>query len=465
MERDTSRMGRRRFLQLSAAGVAGTVLLACQPAAPQATPAPQQPAGTEATQVPAATAQPAGKEPTKVVYWDPSSNDTEIKKLDPAYLKFNEVQAAAKVEVSHGKAEDALLAAVAAGNPPDVYWRWGVNTYGSWINRGVVKDLTPYTQASKLDWSRFVPISLEAMKWRDKYYGLPLTSAGIGLLFWNKPMFEKVGLDPEAPPKTFEDVLQFGDKLTAKDGSGNITALGFHFNFDRAYWPAFFKAKYWDPGTEKITPTDPGLVASLQWLADWYARYGIEAIDRFVAGFPGGGYYGEAHPVCKDMVAIFGGFEWDWLYMTTIAKCEPSKFGMTKMVTPAGHPDYPTCSQGGIALVVPTGAAQPAAGWSFIEYLQGWEPTGLICAGLINCAQVTDAVKLPAYADNPVLKLATELSANVVAWPGYIPVAAEYATELGKAWDLITHGKVAAQQGLQAVYDQVQPELDKALGK
>ena len=86
---------------------------------------------------------------------------------------------------------------------------------------------------------------------------------------------------------------------------------------------------------------------------------------------------------------------------------------------------------------------------------------------LVKAAQVKDAIEVPAYANNPVLKLCTEIntSGNVVAWCGPIPVAAEYADELGKAYDLIIHGKVAAEEGLQAVYDRVQPQLDKALGK
>lgn len=455
-----SRFSRRSFLRLAAVSAAGIAAGACAPAAP---PAPQ-PAATQPEQAAAPTAAPQVAA-VKVAYWDPSKTQTEIESLDKAYLGFNQAQKAATVEITHGKTEENILAAVAAGNPPDVYWRWSVNTYGSWINKKVIQDLTPYTEASKMDWSRFVPISLDSMKWRGKYYGMPLTSSAIGLLFWNKPLLEKAGLNPDAPPKDLAELMASADKLTVKDSAGNITTLGFHYNFDSVYWPPIFNAKFWDPAAEKLTPTDPGMVAAYQWVADWYAHFGIEAVDRFLTGLPSGGYYSEAHPVCKDFVATFAGFEWDYLFMTTVAGCKPEKFGFGKMPAPVGHPDYPTCTQGGIALVIPTGAAQSQAGWSFIEYLQEWEPTGIICAGLVNCAQVLDAVNYPPYRDNPVLKMATELSKNVSAYPGYIPVASEYATELGKAYDLVVHGKAPAEQALQTVYDTVQPELEKALGK
>jgi multiple sugar transport system substrate-binding protein len=398
-----------------------------------------------------------------ISFWDLSTTPAEIENLDKAYLKFNEIQQAAKVEISHGKDEEPVLAAVAAGNPPDVYWRWAVNSYGSWINKGVIKDLTPYTQASTLDMKRFVPIALETMKWQDKYYGMPLTSAGIGILFWNKPLFEKAGLDPEKPPTTLEELAELDKKLTAMDGAGNITLLGYDSHGGVIDTGALFKARFYDPAAQRITPTDPGVVAALEWWVARYQAHGGETLERFTAGMPE--YYTEAQPLCTDKIAMLGGFEWDWLFMTTVAKCEPTKFGMAKMPRPASGPNNPTWGQGGIALVIPTGAAHPDEGWSFIEYLQGWEPTGIICAGLVNCAQVTDAVQYAPYRDNAVLKFATEQSNNVAAWPGYIPVAAEYATELGKAADLIIHGKTPVMDGLQQVYDQVQPALDKALGK
>jgi multiple sugar transport system substrate-binding protein len=408
------------------------------------------------------TEQSADADVVTVTYWDASTTDAEIVALDDAYLGFNDAQDAARVEVAHGKDEAAVLAAVAAGAPPDVYWRWAIETFGSWINKSVVQELSPYVEASTLDWDRFVPVALEAMRWRDKYYGMPLTSAGIGLTYWHKATLEEAGFDPTQIPASLDEIMEYSDKLTVRDGSGQITRMGFHPRLGATnYWPALFDAHYWDPIEEKITPTDPGLMASIQWMADWYEHNGIDETDRFLAGVPD--YYSTAHPLCTDAVAMFCGYEWDSLFIGLGCDFEEAGFGAAPH--PAGHPDYPTCSQGATALIIPTGAAQPEAGWSFIEYLEGSEPTAKICVGLINVAQVTDAVDYPAYRDHPVLKFASELSVNARAWPGTIPVAAEYSTELKKAYDLIVHGKVSAEEGLMAVYDQVQPALDQALGK
>lgn len=448
MTKQKQTLSRRKFLWL--AGTVGVGALAASCAVPSAS--PQQ--GDSDAAAPS-------EEVITIEYWDESKSDAEIAALDPAYHGFHEVQDKARVNVVHGKDEAGLLAAVAAGSPPDVYWRWAVDTFGSWINKNVVQDVTAYLEASELDLDRFVPVALESMKWRDKYYGMPLTSAGVGLVYWHKQTLEDAGLDPNQLPATLDEMLKYSDKLTVRDANGQITRLGFDPRLGPVYWPALFNANYWDATNEEITPTDPGIVNAFQWMADFYVRYGVDEMDRFKAGMPD--YYSQAHPLCTDAVATFGGQEWDSLFIGLACDFEEAGYGAPPH--PAGGENYPTCSQGAIALVIPTGAPHADAGWSFIEYLQGSEPTAKICVGLINVAQVKDAVDYPAYRDHPVLKFASELSTNTRAWPGTIPVAAEYSTELTKAFDLIIHGKAQAEDALQAVYDQVQPAFDQALGK
>ena len=456
-------VSRRALLGLLATSGAGLLVAGCG-ATRTSEPVPEATATTVAA---ATVAEPtaAVSEAVTIEYWDPSSSEAEQAKLDASYFKFHDAQSAIRLNVLHGKGEDALLAAVAANTPPDIYWRYDVMTFGSWINKGVVQDITPYTEASTLDWSRFVPISLEACKWRGKFYGMPSTSAGLGLYYWNKPIFEKSGLDPEVPPKSLEELMEFSDKLTTKDDSGNIGLLGFHWNIGFIQWPPHFNCKFWDPDAERITSTDEGIIASFQWLADFYDHYGVDKVDRFIAGLPEGGYYSAAHPLCADLVGSIAGFEWDMFNMIATSGCEKSKFGFTKMVTPAAHPDWPTCSQGTIALTMPTGNKHPNEAWVFVEFLQRYDIAGQIGADVYCTAQVKDAVELQAYRDNDVLALASTFADNVIAWPCTIPVAAEYGNELGKAFDLIIHGKVAAEEGLQGVYDMIQPELDRALGK
>ncbi len=462
---ETRRMSRRRLLLAAGLGAAGTVLLACQPAVPASPQATEAPAREGGTKAPEPTAAPSGKQPVTITYADASVTDAEIKGMDPVYLKFNDIQSDVKVEVLHGYDEAKLLSAVSAGSPVDVYWRWAVESYGSWIAKGIIQNLDAYVQASSLDLKRYIPISIELVKWKEKFYGMPLTSACITMIWWNKAIFEEVGLDPEVPPKTWDEFLQFADKIDKVDGSGNLVRAGFVSQYP---WgggcyrlPIIFGGKFWDPATEKLTPTHSGVVNGMQFEADLYKHVGVDAMDRFVASM--GEVSSNANPFFTGTVGMVMCDEWQQLFIQAFAP--DLRYGFARLPQDPNHPEFSHPGQGMIALVIPTGAPRPAEGWTFIEYLQTKEAAAGIGAALYNVAQVTDAIEVPAYANIPILKFASEYGAdNLYAYPANLPIAGEYATELEKARDLIVHGKQTAQEGMQAVYDMVQPLLEQALG-
>lgn len=57
----------------------------------------------------------------------------------------------------------------------------------------------------------------------DTMYSLPW-NASTGILFYNKKAFEEAGLDPEKPPKTWEELEQMGHKLVQAGYKGYVTA-------------------------------------------------------------------------------------------------------------------------------------------------------------------------------------------------------------------------------------------------
>jgi sn-glycerol 3-phosphate transport system substrate-binding protein len=45
-------------------------------------------------------------------------------------------------------------------------------------------------------------------------------------MFWNKEMFKAAGLDPNRPPSTWKELLEYAQKLTRRDAAGNVTQWG-----------------------------------------------------------------------------------------------------------------------------------------------------------------------------------------------------------------------------------------------
>lgn len=73
----------------------------------------------------------------------------------------------------------------------------------------------------------YYPNVLEAHSIDGKVYGAPLYVSP-SLLFYNKDLFEKAGLDPDAPPTTYDEMLEMADKLSqlTTDDGNKVYAFG-----------------------------------------------------------------------------------------------------------------------------------------------------------------------------------------------------------------------------------------------
>jgi sn-glycerol 3-phosphate transport system substrate-binding protein len=63
----------------------------------------------------------------------------------------------------------------------------------------------------------------------NKMYSMPLNSSA-PVMYYDKNAFREVGLDPDNPPQTYDEVIEAARKLVKKDASGNITRSGVDFS-------------------------------------------------------------------------------------------------------------------------------------------------------------------------------------------------------------------------------------------
>ena len=61
-----------------------------------------------------------------------------------------------------------------------------------------------------------------------KLYSMPFNSSA-PVMYYDKNAFKEVGLDPDKPPTTYDEVLEAAKKLVKKDASGNIVRSGVDF--------------------------------------------------------------------------------------------------------------------------------------------------------------------------------------------------------------------------------------------
>lgn len=227
--------------------VLATVLAACggqasQPAeqptaaapapAAQATDAPAQDAAAQPTDAPAAqeaATQPAaaGDDVVTIEYWQ-YAFDARVKAMNELIAKFEAENPGIKVvhnsEIPYEQFRDKIAASVPAGVGPDVvtlFYGW----VPAWVDAGYIVPL-PQDQfpAAEIE-STFTPLVKDA-RFKDQYYTLP-TAVRTLALFWNKDLFKEAGLDPDKPPQTLDEFVEYAKKLTKTDEAGNITQEGF----------------------------------------------------------------------------------------------------------------------------------------------------------------------------------------------------------------------------------------------
>lgn len=126
----------------------------------------------------------------------------------------------------------------------------------------------------------FYPALLENGKVNGKTYGVPFQRSTI-VMFYNKDLFKKAGLNPDAPPANWQQLVEMGKKLTQKDASGNVSQWGVMIpSTGYAYWMfgALAKqqgARLMNQAGTKVYFDDPKVIAALEYWHDLGAKHQV----------------------------------------------------------------------------------------------------------------------------------------------------------------------------------------------
>jgi sn-glycerol 3-phosphate transport system substrate-binding protein len=93
------------------------------------------------------------------------------------------------------------------------------------VDSGGVTPVQQFVDAEGYDLSDFDEKAVDYYTWDGKLYAMPL-GINVPMLFYNKIPFREVGLDPEKPPLTIDDVRAYSEKLLKVDSAGNVVRSG-----------------------------------------------------------------------------------------------------------------------------------------------------------------------------------------------------------------------------------------------
>ncbi|MFI8854107.1 extracellular solute-binding protein [Streptomyces sp. NPDC053499] len=259
-------MERRRFLGMAATGVAGaagmTALSGC---------AGGPGSGEVTLKLVAADYGNPGADNSSKTYWrelaDKFTKKNPDIRIDVTVYSWNDI----------GK---KLTDMVDSGNPPDIAQ---VDSYADWAAEGKlykVSELLPIPAQAE-----FLVSLAEAGEVRRVQYGLPFV-ASTRVLFYNKDLFKKAGLDPDKPPESWQEIKSAARALKA---AGVKIPYGLPLGPEEAQgeslmWMLGNGGAYVD-SVGNYTINSPENIETFQWLRDnlvgpGYTEPGPQRVNR-----------------------------------------------------------------------------------------------------------------------------------------------------------------------------------------
>ncbi len=194
---------------------------------------------------------------------------TEFEKQNPD-IKVNAIYSG-----NYDDTRVRALSALSSGEPAQLAVMFSIDVYDL-----IEQDLiTPFDDVmnSKEDqaWlNDFYPALMENGQAEGKTWGIPFQRSTI-VAYYNKEMFKAAGLDPEKPPKTWDELVTMGKKLTNDDTYGlMIPSTGYPYWMFQALAIQNGQKLMSDDGLETYFD-DPKVLETLKYWKSLSAEHGI----------------------------------------------------------------------------------------------------------------------------------------------------------------------------------------------
>ena len=420
----------------------------------------QQPAAAGAVQ-PGAAGQ-AQKTLRVWIQW--GDNPQQIQALFDKYGAANGV----KVEVTAPLATDKILPALTGSDAPDILVLSGGDLVKSYYKEALVDELSSAIQAEKIDLNDMFSAPLNQCKMGDKILCLPWGS-DMYALFWNKDMFEAAGLDPNTPPKTMEELVQFAEKLTKVGPDGAIQQIGFLPNqgwgHNELYVSMFGGFWYNQDGTQLTANSQP-MIDSYTWQQQFFSKYGADKVQAFSAGFADA-YMSADYPFYTGKMAMYVDGEW----MTGpnfISKFKPEQsYGVAAFPPPAAHPERAnTAVVSGTVAVIPASSKNKADSAKLLAWMMSPAVVSEEFCFNANLPTSKKAAQDKCFTENPKFKIFVDLMNNPNAkFVVTTPISLEFNDALTLVEEKIFTTGADPKQVLDQLQSDFEPKLKAALSK
>jgi multiple sugar transport system substrate-binding protein len=431
-------MSRRRFLQIAGVVSGAMAVAACAPV----TVAPGSEAGSESAPSAAAVTLTLWKMPHR-----PAGEEVAIAEQVLDGFRAQQADIAVEyTEVPWAQATEALTTAFASDDPPDIsYQTEGISRYAIPGQLSALDDFFQLEDGLRESFRQqtFGPATIN-----DQLYGMPWVLAG-NVLLWNKDLFEQAGLDPERPPDTWDEIVEYGLALTKPEEDqfgfmiGPRTALEFHA-WNTVFWPLNAGGRYTNEDFSEIYLDEEPAIAAAQFYGDLFNSHQItppadlgtvtgQLMSMFIAGK--GGFANEVNTA-----------------IAVIRSAEEMNFELGVGPKPAGPASDPRWQRAGYGaagyLSIAANSPHQDEAWTLLKYLV--TPDALI--GWIKELGWQPVLTDLSFADgDPIIEAVEANLENAVFVNEYMPdtpFRGEVIEEFASQYESIAMGRKSAEEAM-----------------
>jgi maltose-binding protein MalE len=210
------KLSRREFLRLASTAAAAGFLAACAPASSPGGVGEEEPGGV--------APPPEGSLVRLWSSWGGAGFLAAWEDIQ-ASDEWSDVIGNNTFELKDAIGGEAMLTAIAGGDPPE----GGCNIqYLDFMAREALVPIDSWVAASNIvKRESFISGNWDQCYYQGKMYGVPAIEGFVRFaLNYNAEIVAEAGLDPDKPPVTWMDTLDWHEKLTRFDAAGNVERIG-----------------------------------------------------------------------------------------------------------------------------------------------------------------------------------------------------------------------------------------------
>ncbi|GAA0502824.1 solute-binding protein [Paractinoplanes deccanensis] len=193
-----SNFSRRNFLGLAAGAAGAAALAACGSSGPEDKSGGSSGGGGGAASYWSLSGEPG--EPIRQAAIDRFNKANPDTKITPTFFQNDAYK-------------QKIKTALGADQGPTMIWGWGGGGLKEYVNSNQVEDLTDWLGQNAAVKDKILPSSFGAATVNGKIYALPVETVQPIVLFYNKKVFEKVGVEP---PKSWGEIMALVPKFNAQ---------------------------------------------------------------------------------------------------------------------------------------------------------------------------------------------------------------------------------------------------------